>query len=408
MAISRRPTEDPPRCTALIRDITQRKKAEAELHRSEERFRLLVDGVKDYAIYMLDVEGRVATWNEGAERLEGYTASEIIGKPLATIFPPEDVQSKAPESALKKAESEGRVLNEGWRIRKDGSRFWSQGIITALRDESGQLRGYAKVAHDMTQEKQVEDQIQRLNAQLESRVIERTAQLEAANQELEAFSYSVSHDLRAPLRHILGYVDILEATAGLKLDETSRQHLRTIAKASTQMGHLIDGLLDFSRMGRTEMRSERVSLAALVEEARRDLRGEAKDRDIHWQVGDLPEVQGDPLMLRQAVLNLVSNAIKYTGKRAKAKIEIGARQSETETIFFVRDNGVGFDMAYADKLFGVFQRFHRGNEFEGTGIGLANVRRIIHRHGGRTWAEGKTNKGAKFYFSIPRPPKEAT
>jgi PAS domain S-box-containing protein len=408
MAISRIPTEDPPRCTALIRDITERQQAEAELHRSEERFRLLVEGVKDYALYMLDPEGRIETWNSGAERLEGYTAKEIIGKPLATIFPPEDIERKAPEVALKKAEQEGRVLNEGWRVRKDGSRFWSQGIITALRDETGKLRGFAKVAHDMTQEKQTEEEIHRLNTQLESRVVERTAQLEAANQELEAFSYSVSHDLRAPLRHILGYVDILQSTAGEALDKSSRQYLDTIARAAAQMGHLIDALLEFSRMGRSEMRSEQVSLAALVEDARRELRGEAKGREIQWRVGDLPEVQGDPLMLRQAVVNLLSNAIKYTGTRAKAKIAIGVKSTAKETVFFVRDNGVGFDMDYADKLFGVFQRFHRGNEFEGTGIGLANVRRIIHRHGGRTWAEGKTDKGATFYFAIPKAREEAT
>jgi len=174
------------------------------------------------------------------------------------------------------------------------------------------------------------------------------------------------------------------------------------------MGQLIDALLEFSRMGRSEMRFERVILAELVEDARRELSGDAKGRRIDWRVGDLPEVQGDPLMLRQAIVNLLSNAIKYTGTRPKAKIEIGARTNRRETVFFVRDNGVGFDMNYADKMFGVFQRFHRGTEFEGTGIGLANVRRIIHRHSGRAWAEGKPGRGATFYFSIPKPPAEKT
>jgi light-regulated signal transduction histidine kinase (bacteriophytochrome) len=260
----------------------------------------------------------------------------------------------------------------------------------------------------MTPEKQAEDEIQRLNSQLESRVIERTAQLEAANQELEAFSYSVSHDLRAPLRHILGYVDILQTEASQTLNETSRQHLQTIAQSATQMGQLIDALLEFSRMSRAEMRCQRVSLAALVEDVRRELRSEIKGREIDWQIGDLPEVQGDPLMLRQAIVNLLSNAIKYTRTRSKAKIEIGAKNGGRETIFFVRDNGVGFDMNHAGKLFGVFQRFHRSSEFEGTGIGLAKVRRIIHRHGGRTWAEGKADGGATFNFSIPKPPEKAT
>jgi PAS domain S-box-containing protein len=394
-----------------LREAEQRsqlKQKEQALRDSEDRFRMVVEGIQDYAIYMLDSEGRVATWNEGAERVEGYPAKEIIGKPLAIFFPPEEVERKMPEAALKKAKKEGHAFNQGWRVRKDGSRFWSQEIITALRGEGGQLRGFTKVAHDMTQAKQAEDEIQRLNSQLESRVIERTAQLEAVNRELEAFSYSVSHDLRAPLRHIVGYVEVLRTAAGHTLDETSREHLETIAKSAAHMGEMIDALLEFSRMDHAEMRCKRVSLAALVKDVRRELRSETKGRQIDWRIGDLPEVGGDPVMLRQAVANLLSNAIKYTRTRLKAKIEIGAKNGERETIFFVRDNGVGFDMNYADKLFGVFQRLHRSGEFEGTGVGLAIVRRVIHQHGGRTWAEGKTDAGATLYFSLPKPPKQAT
>ncbi len=246
-----------------------------------------------------------------------------------------------------------------------------------------------------------QEQIARWNVELEKRVAERTAQLEAANEELEAFSYSVSHDLRAPLRHIDGFVEILRS--GAKLDKESQEHLRTIADSARQMGKLIDGLLAFSRMARVKMSQKKVNLMNLVREARRQLQPEARDREVEWVVGPLPEVEGDPGLLQQALINLMSNALKYTRMRAKAHIEIGVKPGKDELVFFVRDNGAGFDMRYADRLFGVFQRLHRASEFEGTGIGLANVRRIIQRHGGRTWAEGRTNHGATFYFSLPKP-----
>jgi light-regulated signal transduction histidine kinase (bacteriophytochrome) len=227
------------------------------------------------------------------------------------------------------------------------------------------------------------------------------------NQELQAFRYSTSHDFRAPLRHILGYVHILQSVAGPRLDKTSRQHLETIAQSAMQMGGMIDALLELSRVGRTEVRFQRVSLTALLDAARQELSHESKGRDIDWQVGDLPEVQGDPLKLRQAIVCLLANAIKYTRTRRKAKIQVGASRRGDEAIIFVRDNGVGFPMKCAGKLFGVFQRCHPPGQFEGTGIGLAIVRRIVHQHGGRTWAKGKADGGATFYVSIPKPAETA-
>ncbi len=265
----------------------------------------------------------------------------------------------------------------------------------------------SELADALEAHRQAEQEIKKLNEELEKRVVERTAQLENANKELEAFSYSVSHDLRAPLRHIDGFAEMLRDDASAVLGERSRRYLETISTSAKRMGALIDDLLVFSRMGRAEMRQSRFAMDRLVKEVLKEMKTEFQRRQIDWEIDPLPEVWGDRAMLKQVWVNLLSNAVKYTRPRERARIQIRcARTSERELQFCVRDNGVGFDMQYSNKLFGVFQRLHHAEEFDGTGIGLANVRRIVHRHGGRTWAEAKVDQGASFYFALPDGTKE--
>ena len=487
-----------------------------------EQFRQLVEQVKDYAIFIMDTEGRVASWNAGAEHIKGYRPAEIIGKHFSTFYTKEDIKAGLPQRELEVARSVGSIEQEGWRVRKDGSRFWAAVTITALFDESGTLTGFGKVTRDVTERRSAEEALQKsrnmferlfenapdavvvvdnhgvirkvnqqaealfgymreemvgspiehliperyhkrhrqhrrgyfadprarkmgiglelygrnrdgreipvdimlnpmetsdgiwafavvrditLQKQSDAKIKElnstlknQVEQLAATNRELEAFSYSVSHDLRAPLRHIIGFVDLLNSRDLSALDEKSQHYLEVITQAAQKMGILIDDLLAFSRMGRAEMMKTRVDFDQLVRDVVKELADDAKDREIQWEIAPLPAVVGDASMLRQVMVNLISNAIKFTRPRPQARIEIGALEERpNETLLYVRDNGVGFDIKYVNKLFSLFQRLH-----EGTGVGLANVQRIILRHGGKVWAESALDGGATFWISLPK------
>jgi light-regulated signal transduction histidine kinase (bacteriophytochrome) len=265
------------------------------------------------------------------------------------------------------------------------------------RDERERPAAILETNNDITERKRREEEIRTLNEDLGKR----TAELEAINKELEAFAYSISHDLRAPLRHMVGFTELLQKTAAATLNDKSQRYVRMILESAKRMGNLIDDLLAFSRIGRAETHKTMVSLEQLVQEALAEVRQEAGGRVIAWRVGALPAWYGDRSMLRLVLVNLIANAVKFTRTRPKAEIEIGcSEQRHDHVVVYIRDNGVGFDMKYVNKLFGVFQRLHPTEEFEGTGIGLATVQRIVHRHGGRVWAEGLVDKGAIFYFSL--------
>jgi len=529
-------------------EIAERRRAEEALRESEELLRSLIDGVPDYAIFRLDRDGRVKSWNVGAERIKGYTADEIVGQHISRFYSAEDVASGKPVLQLQTAMAQGRSEDESWRVRKDGTRFWANVVITAMYDSAGNLTGFSEVARDITDRKRIEqmhlhfralfeslpglylvltpdlkivavsdaylkatmtkreeilgrelfevfpgnpndhvaDGVSKLRAslnrvlksgiadtmaiqkydvrrpdgvfeerfwspvnspvfgadhrieyvihrvedvtefvkqkaerssdegdmqtrmeQMEAEVFRSSQevkaandQLRAANRELEAFCYSVSHDLRAPLRGIDGFSQALLEDHSDKLGDDGKNLLRRIRAGSQRMGRLIDDLLDLSRLSRSELHREPVNLSGLAGDVAKELHEREPQRQVALHIAEDLKVHGDPVLLRVVLENLLGNAWKYTSKQPQATIEFGLNRDNGHSSFFVRDDGVGFDMQYVDKLFAPFQRLHGMNEFPGTGIGLATVQRIVHRHGGRVWVQAALNRGATFYFTL--------
>jgi PAS domain S-box-containing protein len=388
------------------RDLEERvREHSADLFLSEQRYRLMVDAIQDYCIYFVDAEGVVTDWTESAQRLHGHSRAKMIGKPyldlLATGPGGEDEADAA--QVMRLAQAHGQWETRGWRLRDDGSRFWAHTVLTALRNEAGELKGLSAITRDMTAAKCLEDVMNDLNRELEKRVAERTQQLVAANKDLDVFSHMVSHDLRAPLRHISSFVSLLLEHMGETTDKLALQYLNSTAKSSKRLSHMIEGLLEYARLGRVSIDEQPVPLAPLLDSVIAHLRKDNPGRDIEWVIEeDLPVVRGDTMLLAQAWSNLLSNSVKYTRPQAKARIEIGWKVNPVGgRTFYVRDNGVGFDLQKAQNLFVMFQRQHHSMDFEGTGTGLALAQRIIERHNGRIWAETELGEGCTFFFTLP-------
>jgi PAS domain S-box-containing protein len=366
----------------------------------------------DDAIIGKSLEGIVTSWNRSAESMFGYTADEVVGKPIVIMVPPDRIEEEA--LIIERMGRGERIEHyETVRRRQDGTDVPVSVTISPIKEAGGRLIGASSIARDITEKKWAEETVRRQTVQLQEHaesmrsandeLKRQRAALEAANKELEGFTYSVSHDLRAPIRTIHSFVRIIEEDHGGRLDPDLRRCLDIIAKGARQAGQLIDDLLEFSRLGRQALQRDRVNMVALVQEVVADLR---KDHDAPRSsitVADLPPCFGDRRLLKLVWMNLLSNAFKYSQYRDHAQIDLGWRSSEASEercTYFVKDNGVGFDMKYAHKLFGVFQRLHSKEEFEGTGVGLAIVQRIIHRHGGQVWGEGQVDGGATFYFAL--------
>ena len=381
-------------------DVTERRLAEEQLRLSQQRLALAQKAGKSGS-FDWDIQNNLNIWSPEVQELYGLKPGEFGGKfeSWEQLVYPDDLPRarQAIEESLKTGEFAGE-----WRIRRpdNGEMRWIDARAKVLYDPSGRPNRMVGINIDITDRKRAEEEIRELNDELEQRVVQRTAQLEASNKELEAFTYSVSHDLRAPLRHVAGFAKMLVEEYQATLDENAKHYLVRISEGVQRMGQLVDDLLNLARVGRKELGLQVTGLSSIVQAVIAELQPETEGREVEWKIANLPFVECDPALMKQVFQNLLSNALKFTRPRPQAVIEVAERGQDGHNVIVVRDNGVGFSMKYADKLFGVFQRLHRAEDFEGTGVGLATVQRIIAKHGGRIWAEAELDKGATFYFTL--------
>jgi PAS domain S-box-containing protein len=387
--------------SSIARDITERKRSEREVRENRARLSGIIGSAMD-AIISVDAGQRITIFNAAAERMFLCPAREALGQPLDRFIPERFREAHHGHlAAFGRTGATCRAMGKLQPVsglRANGEEFSIEASISHI--EAGGQQIYTVILRDITERKRAEEQIQRLNAELEQRVEERTAELTAANKELESFTYSVAHDLRAPLRHIDAFSKILEEDCAAVLPRGAAHYLQNIRRSTGKMSLLVDDLLNLARIGRQELRRQPTPLGGLVDEVLADLKDETAGRMLEWHIQPLPAIECDPGLMKQVFANLLSNAVKYTRPRSVAVIEVGYGKKNGDSAVFVRDNGVGFNMKYADKLFGVFQRFHRAEEFEGTGVGLATVDRIVRKHGGHIWAEAAVDQGATFYFTV--------
>ncbi|MFC5684102.1 sensor histidine kinase [Flavobacterium sp. MAHUQ-51] len=350
----------------------------------------LIDELKDYAIILLDYEGNIQNWNTGAERIKGYSSEEIIGKNFRLFYTKEDKENYKPDLLIRRAKIEGVANDEGWRVRKDGSRFWGSITINAIHDDEGNVTGYGKVTRDLTAKKHAEEQLQKHFIEIENK-----------NKELEQFAYIASHDLQEPLRSLTNFSELIKSEYQGKVDENLDIYTEFIYGASSRMRDLVKGLLDYTRIGK-EKELQEIDCNKIISDVLIDMNFLIKDKKATITIDKLPQVQGYGTELRLLFQNLIGNALKYVKTDITPSIHISVKNQEKNWTFSIRDNGIGIDKNYQEKIFQIFKRLHNRNEYEGTGIGLAHCKKIVELHGGIIWVESEGNNGSTFYFTIPK------